>query len=92
MKKVIRQNRNGQITLPKAMREAAHISPDDLLEVELVGRKFTIEPVRTAKRADWVKDLYDLFAPVREALKDVPEEEINKAIDEAVAAYRAHEK
>jgi hypothetical protein len=36
--------------------------------------------------------MYELFAPVRESLKDVPEEEINAAIDAAVKEVRAREK
>jgi len=36
----------------------------------------------------WFKELYDLFAPVRESLKDYTEEEINDAIDEAVREAR----
>lgn len=37
----------------------------------------------------WARELYVLFAPVRESLKDYSEQEINDAIDEALRAYRA---
>jgi trimethylamine:corrinoid methyltransferase-like protein len=37
----------------------------------------------------WARELYELFAPVRESLKDYSEKEINDAIDEALRAYRA---
>jgi len=39
----------------------------------------------------WARDLYALFAPVREGLKGVPEDEINEAIDEAVKEVRVQE-
>ena len=44
---------------------------------------------RKSKGSPWAKELYELYAPVRESLKGVPEEEINEAIDEAVKEVRA---
>jgi hypothetical protein len=43
-----------------------------------------------AKRAGspWLLELYELFAPVRESLAPYSEDEINDAIDEAIAAVR----
>ena len=90
MRRLVKVLRHGQITIPKEMREAAGVKENGMLALELADGKLTLEPVEARpKRADWVKDLYELFAPVREALKDVPEEEINKAIDEAVEEVRA---
>jgi hypothetical protein len=39
-------------------------------------------------RSHWLKDLYDLFAPVREEACRYDEAEIDQAIDAAVAAAR----
>jgi hypothetical protein len=39
----------------------------------------------------WARELYELYAPVRESLKDYTEQEINDAIDEALRAYRAEQ-
>ena len=53
-----------------------------------------IKPVRIKDQAgsDWIKELYDLFAPIRSQAEKVSEKEINEAIDEAVHAVRkAHE-
>lgn len=33
----------------------------------------------------WVRELYDLFAPVRESVRGYSEQEINDMIDEALA-------
>jgi hypothetical protein len=33
-------------------------------------------------------DLYQMFAPVRDSLRDRTEDEINRAIDEAIAGAR----
>ncbi len=38
---------------------------------------------------EWFKELHALFAPVRQELKDVPEEEINRRVARAVKAVRA---
>lgn len=36
----------------------------------------------------WLKELYDLFAPVREDMDQYAEEEVNQAIQQALAAVR----
>lgn len=92
MRRVIKQLRHGQITIPKDLREAAGIEPGDLLAIDVVDGKLQVEPVKvTPKRkgSPWAKELYELYAPVRESLRGVPEEEINRAIDEAVREVRA---
>jgi len=92
MKKLVKQLRHGQITIPKEFREALGLEETDLLSISLSEGKLEVEPVRVApkvKGSPWAKELYELYAPVRESLKGVPEEEINKAIDEAVKEVRA---
>jgi len=92
MKKLVKQLRHGQITIPKEFREALGLEETDLLSISLSEGKLEVEPVRVApkvKGSPWAKELYELYAPVRESLKGVPEEEINEAIDEAVKEVRA---
>ena len=91
MRRLVKPLRHGQITIPKEFRDAMGLGEDDLLAVTLEDGKLEIEPVRLtkAKGSPWFKELYDLYAPVRESLKDVPEEEINAAIDAAVKEVRA---
>ena len=91
MRKIVKQLRHGQITIPKEIREAVGIDPDDMLAITVAGDRLEIEPVRVAskgKGAPWAKEIYQMFAPVRESLKDRPEEEINEAIDEALKEAR----
>jgi hypothetical protein len=56
------------------------------------GGELRIKPVAVSERAQgspWLKEAYDAFADVRRHLERHSEEEINAAIDEAVAAVRA---
>ncbi len=92
MKKLVKQLRHGQITIPKEFREALALADEDLLSISLVDGKLEVEPVRVepkVKGSPWAKELYELYAPVRESLKDTPEEEINEAIDGAVKEVRS---
>jgi AbrB family looped-hinge helix DNA binding protein len=91
--KIVRQLRHGQITIPKEMREALDLQDDDLLSITLSDGRLEIEPVRVASRrgSPWAKELYDLFAPTRESLQGVSKEEINEAIDQALAEVRSEQ-
>ncbi len=90
--RTLRQTRNGQITIPKAFRDELGLEPDDLLAMTLTDEgKLEIQPSRTVPKVNgspWLKELYDLFAPVRESLKGYSEQEINDAIDAAVREVR----
>ncbi len=89
--KLVRPLRSGQITIPAAFRKALGITQDTLLEVTLEHGSLHItpaRPVQTTAGTPWFKDLYDLFAPVREAAEEHSEAEIDQAIDQAVAATR----
>lgn len=91
MRKVVKQLRHGQITIPKELREAIGLDEDDMLSITVTGDRLEIEPVKVAsKRKDspWAKELYEMFVPVRESLKDRSEEEVNEAIDEALREAR----
>jgi len=91
VKKIVKRLKRGQITIPKEMRDALDIQDDDLLSITLSGSKLEIQPVKLTpetKGSPWLKELYDLFAPMRESLRGYSEEEINQAIDEAVKEVR----
>jgi AbrB family looped-hinge helix DNA binding protein len=90
VKRVVKQLRHGQITIPKDLREAAGIEPDDMLSIEIVGGKLVVEPVKvTPKGSAWARELYEMFAPLRASLEERSEEEINEAIGDAVKEARA---
>ena len=92
MRKVVKQLRHGQITIPKELREAIGLDEDDMLSITVAGDKLEVEPVKVAsktKGSPWARELYRMFAPVRESLKGHSEEDVNAAIDEALREARA---
>lgn len=91
MRKLVKQLRHGQITIPKEFREALGLGKDDLLSIALIEGKLEIEPVKVTpkeKGSRWARELYQMFAPVRASPESYGEEEINRAIDEAVRDVR----
>ena len=92
MRKVVKQLRHGQITIPKDLREALGLDPDDLLSLTLSKGKLEIEPVKVAAKTSgsgWAKELYQQFAPVRKSLRGRTEKEVNQAINAALKEARA---
>jgi bifunctional DNA-binding transcriptional regulator/antitoxin component of YhaV-PrlF toxin-antitoxin module len=91
--KIVRPLRGGQITIPATFRKQLGIDEQTLLQMTLSEGELHIKPVavhQLPQGSSWLRDLYDYFAPVRdEALaKGYTENEINDAIDDAVAAVR----
>jgi AbrB family looped-hinge helix DNA binding protein len=92
--KTVRQVRNGQITIPIAFRRELGLTDGSVLEVTLDGGELRIKPLIHAQHddnRDWLRELYDYFAPVRaEAIeRGYTEVEINEWIDEALREVRA---
>src|SRR5947209_8493414 len=90
--RIVRPLRSGQVTIPVEFRRQLGITEESLLQVTLDDGELRLRPVRTAEHgpgSPWLRELYALFAPVREHAAHLSEEEINDAIDQAVAAVRA---
>jgi hypothetical protein len=65
------------------------------LQLTLTGGELRLRPVQvreTIEGSPWLRELYDRFAPTRDEAESMREEEINTAIDEAIAASRAARK
>jgi hypothetical protein len=63
------------------------------LEVTLEHGSLHITPAQLAQTAGstpWFKDLYDLFAPVRDEAQEHSEDEINQAVTAAWTTRYAH--
>jgi AbrB family looped-hinge helix DNA binding protein len=90
---VVKPMRRGQITLPQEFRRRLGIGDDTLLEIRLAGDHVEIRPVvaRPAAGSEWARELYELFAPVRQeaSAEGMTEEEIDREIEAAIRETRA---
>jgi AbrB family looped-hinge helix DNA binding protein len=89
--RLVRSLRGGQITIPADFRRRLGIDEDSVLEVTLDDGELRLKPLharQTAGGSPWMKELYDLFAPVRGEALQFRGEEIDEAIDAAVKAVR----
>jgi bifunctional DNA-binding transcriptional regulator/antitoxin component of YhaV-PrlF toxin-antitoxin module len=89
--KIVRQLRNGQVTIPADFRRQLGIDEDALLQMTLVSGELRIKPVHVRESAagsPWLKELYQRFAPVREEAAKYSEEEVDAAIERAVTEVR----
>lgn len=94
MTRIVRSLRSGQVTIPADFREKLGIDADTLLQISLMHGELRIKPVKavdTVGGSPWVKELYDLFSPVRKEAKEkgYTDKKIDTAIDQAAAAISA---
>jgi len=70
MRRLVKQQRHGRITIPKEFRDALALGANDRLSVTLEDGKLVLEPVRLTMTmgSPWLKALYDHYAPVRNPL------------------------
>src|SRR5262249_30724982 len=93
MAKFIQPLRSGQITIPVEFRKQLGITQNTMLQLSLIQGELRIKPFHITKIAAgsaWMKDLYSMFAPVRDEIqkRQTTEKEIDTAIDKAVTAVR----
>jgi AbrB family looped-hinge helix DNA binding protein len=93
LKKLVKPLRNGQVTIPAEIRRRLGIDEASVLEMTVEGdelRVRVLEVRRHAGGSSWLKDLYEEFAPARQEAvqRGYSEDEIDDAIDEAVATVR----
>ncbi len=93
MTKIIRPLRSGQITIPVEFRKRLGIDEHSMLKMTLERGELRLTPVDVREQTQgspWLRELYELFTPVRhEAIdKGYTEEEINADIDAAIRASR----
>jgi AbrB family looped-hinge helix DNA binding protein len=94
MSKIVRPLRSGQITIPAEFRKQLGINEHSVLKMTLDQGELRLKPVdirESEAGSAWFRELYDLFAPVRQEAVDkgYTEEEIDADIDAAVTARRA---
>ena len=85
MRRLVKQQRHGRITIPKEFRDALALGANDRLSVTVEEGKLVLEPVRLTMTmgSPWLKGLYDNLAPIRESFWELLEDETKPAIDAA---------
>lgn len=88
---IVRPLRRGQLTIPAEFRRRLGISDDTLLQLTLYEDKIEIVPVVTKPVAGmaWARELYEMFAPIRQEAQTMDEAEIDALIDEAIDEVRS---
>jgi AbrB family looped-hinge helix DNA binding protein len=84
--------RNGQITLPKALRTALGIREGDLLEVKLSKEGMVIKPKAAVDKDLAGSRFFQMVDELRESVKDADPAEVEAVIEEAVRAVRGKAK
>jgi AbrB family looped-hinge helix DNA binding protein len=89
--KLIRQLRNGQITIPAEFRRRLGITEATVLLMSLQDGELRLKPVRLSgedEGSPWLQAAFEAFAEVRGQTEKFSEEEIDAAIRDAVSAVR----
>lgn len=83
------------VTVSATQREMLHKAVDELPAESLVELAKFVDYLRYKEEhdMDWFEKIYDLFAPVREAVEQsgMTEEEVDQVIDQAITEVR-HER
>jgi bifunctional DNA-binding transcriptional regulator/antitoxin component of YhaV-PrlF toxin-antitoxin module len=88
---IVRPLRRGQLTIPVEFRRRLGIDDDTLLQLTLLEGKIEITPVvaKPVSSKVWARELYAMFAPIRQEAQAMAEAEIDALIDEAIDAVRS---
>jgi len=89
--RTVRPLRRGQLTIPAEFRRRLGIGDDTLLQLTLHEDKIEVVPVvaTPAVGKAWARELYAMFAPIREEAQTMNEAEIDTLINEAIDEVRS---
>ena len=89
--RIVRPLRRGQLTIPAEFRRRLGIGDDTLLQLTLHEGKIEIIPMTATPIAGtaWARELYAMFAPIREKAQAMDEAEVDALIDEAIDGVRS---
>ncbi len=81
---------NGQITIPKQIRESLGLKKGDVVDARIEGNCVVIMPKKSTSPENWSK-LLQVMKSVHEQNKGVSEEEVYQDVERAVAELRQEE-
>ncbi|HVX29806.1 MAG TPA: AbrB/MazE/SpoVT family DNA-binding domain-containing protein [Nitrolancea sp.] len=91
--KLVKPLRSGQITIPVEFRKRLGITDESVLEMRVSEGELRVRVLKLQRPnagSPWLRDLYAMFASVRDEIAERGErdDEINAMIDAAVKAAR----
>jgi bifunctional DNA-binding transcriptional regulator/antitoxin component of YhaV-PrlF toxin-antitoxin module len=92
----VQLQQNGQLALPVDFCKALGLKPGDIFNAELVDNKIILTPkvsikASETKRIEAKKRFFEIVDRVRKRTEDIPLDEIQAAVDEAVAFAKEQE-
>jgi bifunctional DNA-binding transcriptional regulator/antitoxin component of YhaV-PrlF toxin-antitoxin module len=90
-RRLVRPLPDGHVPIPEEFRRQLGIDADTVLAITVEDGELRLTPLRDTGQtagSPWLRELYDMFAPVRDEASRYSEDEINAAIDQAVKAVR----
>lgn len=88
---LIKVIRHGQVTLPAKFRKALNVKEGDYLEADLKRDQIVLKPKVILDRAEAINRLNRLLDEVHAQNEDIPEEEVERDVLEAIQAIRQQE-
>lgn len=85
---LIKVIRHGQITLPAQIRNALHLEEGDYLEAKLDGDQIVLKPKVVMDKTEAAERLNRLLDKVHARTEEIPEEEIEQDVQQAIRAVR----
>ena len=89
--------RDGQITIPVKLREEAGLRPGDIVDLKYEDNQISLKPMKLVereenkKREEAKEKFFKIVDRVQKRNKDVPLEEVEEVINEAVQAAKEEE-
>lgn len=91
-RKTVHVLRGGQVTIPIEFRRELGIEDASLVEFTLANGQLSMRPMETKpKGSEWLRDVYEAFAPVRREIREkgMTEDEVDALIEDAFQEVRA---
>ncbi|MEW5986443.1 MAG: AbrB/MazE/SpoVT family DNA-binding domain-containing protein [Chloroflexota bacterium] len=87
----VRPLRRGQVLIPAEFRRQLGIGEESWLQLSLHGNRIEITPLDATPlpQMAWARELYDLFASIRQQAQAMDSAEIDALIDEAILEVRS---
>ena len=85
----IRLLRSGQLTLPAKIRQLLGLKEGAFLEAEVENNRIVLIPKKLVEKDEAKEKLFNVMEKIWERNKDVPVEEVERDVTQAIKAVRS---